>query len=81
MKKSLAFNDYKNCLFRPTNGSTFRRQLMFRNRKHEVRTVEVNKVALNRDDDKGIAKRDFVSTLARGHKSLCWNLLLGEIVL
>ena len=48
---------------------------------HEVHTVEVNKVALNRDDDKRITKKDFVSTLAGGHKSLCWNPLLREIVL
>ena len=54
---------------------------MFRNRNHEVHTVEVNKVALNRDDDKRIAKKDGVSTLARGHKSLCWNPLLGEVSL
>ena len=81
MKKTLTFDDYENRLFSPTNGSTFRWQLMFRNKKHEVHTVEVNKVALNRDNDKRRAKRDFVSTLARGHKSLCWNPLLGEIVL
>ena len=30
---------------------------MFRNRKHEVHTVEVSKVALNREDDKRIAKK------------------------
>ena len=81
VKKTLAFDDYKNYLFSPTNGSTFRWQLMFRNKKHEIHTVEVNKVALNRDDHKRIAKRDFVSTLAHGDKSLCWNPLLGEIVL
>ena len=52
VKKTLAFDNYKNCLFSPTNESTFRQQLMFRNQKHEVHTVEVNKVALNRDDDK-----------------------------
>ena len=44
---------------------------MFRNKNHEVHTVEVNKVALDRDYDKRIAKKDGVSTLARGHKSLC----------
>ena len=81
VKKTLAFDDYKNCLFSPTNGSTFRWQLTFRNKKHEVHTVEVNKVALNRDNDKQIAKRDFVSTLVSGHKSLCWNPLLRKIVL
>ena len=43
--------------------------------------VEVNKVTLNRDDDKRIVCRDGVSTLAHGHKSICWNPLLGEIVL
>ena len=52
VKKTLAFDDHKNCLFSPTNGSTFRWQLMLRNKKYEVHTVEVNKVALNRDDDK-----------------------------
>ena len=81
VKKTLAFDNYKNCLFSPTNGSTFRWQLMFSNKKYEVHTVEVNKVTLNRDDDKWIAKRDFVSTLVQGHKSLCWSPLLREIVL
>ena len=44
---------------------------MFRNKKNEVHTAELNKVTLNRDDDKRIAKKDVVSTLSRGHKSLC----------
>ena len=54
---------------------------MFRSTKHEVHMVKVNKVALNRDDDKRIVKKDGIGMLARGHKSLCWNPLLGEIVL
>ena len=61
--------------------SIYRRQFMFRNRKREVHTVEVNKVTLNRDDDKQTAKKDRISTLARGHNSLCWNSLLGELSL
>ena len=81
VKKNLAFGDYKNCLSNPTIGSTFRWKLMFRNKKHEVHTVEVNKVALSRDNDKRTAKKDVVSTLAWGHKSICWNSLLREIVL
>ena len=52
MKKTLAFDDYKNCLLNPTNESVYRSQLIFRNKKHEVHTVAVNKVELNRDDDK-----------------------------
>ena len=39
---------------------------MFENNKHEINTVEVNKVTLNRDDDKGIVKKGGISTLARG---------------
>ena len=82
VKKTLDFDDYKKCLLDPgTSKSIYRWQLMFRNRKHEVHTVEVNKVALNRDDDKRIAKKDRVSTLAGGHNSLCWNSLLREVSL
>ena len=57
VKKTLGFNDYKECLFNSVEKSIYRSQLMFRNRNHEVHTVEVNKVALNRDDDKRIAKK------------------------
>ena len=77
VSQTLAFDDYKDCLLNPTNKSIYRSQLMFRNRRH----VEVNKVALTRDDDKRIAKADVISTLARGHNSLCWNPLLGEVSL
>ena len=71
VKKTLTFEDYKTCLF---NDSTeYRSQLMFRSSKHEVRTIEVNKVALNRDDDKRISKKDRISTFVRGHKDLSWS--------
>ena len=58
-----------------------RSQLMFRSCKHEVHTIEVNKVALNRDDNKRISKKDGISTLAHGHKSLSWSPILGELLL
>ena len=53
----LDFDDYKKCLFDPVDGmgkskSIYRSQLMFRNKQHEIHTVEVSKVALNRDDNK-----------------------------
>ena len=54
---------------------------MFRNAKHEIHTVEVSKVALNRNDDKQIAKKDGISTLACGHYSLGWNPTLRFISL
>ena len=79
VKKTLTFEEYKTCFF---NDSTeYRSQLMFRSSKHEVHTIEVNKVGLNRDDDKRISKRDRISTFARGHKDLSWSPLLGELSL
>ena len=78
IKKTLTFDDYKNCLFNPD--AIYRSQLMFRSTKHEVHMIEVNKVTLNRDDDKRISKRDVLSTLAHGHKSLSWSPLLGEVL-
>ena len=69
VKKTLTFDDYKNCLL-ANSGDVYRSQLMFRSSKHEVHTIEVNMVTLNRDDDKRIAKKDGIFTLARGHKSL-----------
>ena len=70
VKKTLDFDDYKKCLLNPVGKRIYRSQLMFRNRKHEVHTVKVNKVALNRDDDKRVVQKDGVSTLAREHYSL-----------
>ena len=61
--------------------TTYRSQLMLRSSKHEVHTIEVNKVALNRDDDKRISEREGISTLARRHKSLSWSPILGEVLL
>ena len=54
---------------------------MFRSSEHEVHTIEVNKVALNRDDDKRISRKDGISTFTRGHKDLSWNPILGELSL
>ena len=50
--KRISFEDYKACLF--DGGPSYRSQLMFRSSKPEVRTLEVNKLALSRDDDKRI---------------------------
>ena len=79
IKETLGFDDYVNFFLSSTND--YRSQLMFRSTKHEVHTAKVNKVALNRDDDKRIVKKDGIGMLARGHKPLCWNPLLREIVL
>ena len=52
VKKTLTIEDYKTYLF--SNSTEYRSQLMFRSSKHEVHTIEVNKVILSRDDDKRI---------------------------
>ena len=79
VKKTLTFEDYKTCLF--SDSTEYRSQIMFRSSKHEVHTIEVNKVALNRDDDIRISRKDGISTFARGHKDLSWSPLLGELSL
>ena len=62
--KMISFEDYKNCFL--SGETSYRSQLMFRSSKHEVRMLEVNKLALSRDDDKCITVNG-ISSLARGH--------------
>ena len=66
--KTISFEDYKNCLL--SGDPSYRFQLMFRSSKHEVRMLEVNKLALSRDDDKCITVNG-ISSLARGHWTTC----------
>ena len=79
VKKTLTLEDYKTCLF--SDSTEYRSQLMFRSVKHEVHTIEVNKVALNRDDDKRISRKNGISTFARGQTVLSWSPILGELSL
>ena len=79
VKKTLTFEDYKACLF--NDSMEYRSQLMFRSAKHEVHMIEVNKVALNREDDKRISRKDGISTFVRGHIDLSWSPILGELSL
>ena len=64
VKKTISFEDYKACLF--SGETSYTSQLMFRSSKHEVRTLELNKLALSRDDDKRITVNG-ISSLGRGH--------------
>ena len=80
VEKAISFDNYQNCLLDLKSKSIYRAQLMFRSNGHEIHTVEANKVALNRDDDKQIVKKDGINTLALGYNSLCWNVLLGFIL-
>ena len=60
----VSFDDYKTCLF---DGETmYREQRLLENKKHEVYTVNKQKIALNRDDDKRVVQADRITTLAMG---------------
>ena len=64
IKKTISFDDYKNYLF--SGDRSYRSPLLFGSSKHEAKTLEVNKLALSRDDDKRISV-DGISSFARGH--------------
>ena len=63
VRKMISFEDYKACLF--SGETSYRSQLMFRSSKHKVKTLEVNKLALSRDDNKCITVNG-INSLARG---------------
>ena len=65
VKQTLSFKDYKSCLF--GCGDVYRNQLRFQNVKHEIFTMEVNKVALSRNDDKRVICGDEISTYSLSH--------------
>ena len=64
VRKTITFEDYKNCSF--SGETSYISQLLFRSSLHKIQTLEVNKLALNKDDDKRITI-DGVRSLARGH--------------
>ena len=64
VKKTINFEDYKRCLF---NGDRIHRsQLLFRSSKHKIKTLELNKLGLSREDDKRISI-DGTASYAMGH--------------
>ena len=65
IKKSITHDNYKHCLF--TGKEQLRTMNVIRSHKHEVYTKEVNKIALNSDDDKRHILEDGIHTLVLGH--------------
>ena len=61
VKRTITFDDYKKCLFAGRN--VHKSQLLFRSNKHEIKTLEVNKLALNSQDDKRISIDGIASML------------------
>ena len=65
VKKSIAHEDYKKCLF--SGKEQLRKMNVIRSHMHEIYTEKVNKVALCPIDDNRYILEDSVHTLALGH--------------
>ena len=65
VKKSIAHEDYKKCLF--TGKQQLRKMNVIRSYRHEVYTEEINKIALCPSDHKRHILEDGVHTLALGY--------------
>ena len=61
-KKSLAFEDYKKCLF--TEEEVMKEMNILRSQNHEIFSMTVNKVALSANDDKRWICPNKIDTLA-----------------
>ncbi|WAQ98597.1 hypothetical protein MAR_022970 [Mya arenaria] len=70
VKMKIRFDDYKTCLF--SRKEQLRKMNVIRSHGHEIFTEEVNKIALNANDDKRVIQENGVHTLAYGH----WRLRL-----
>ncbi len=65
VKKKITFEDYNRCLF--SEEPQTRKMNVIRSYGHEVYTEEVNKVALDSQDDKRIILEDKIHTHALGY--------------
>ena len=67
IKKTISFNDYKNCLF--NNKPSMRKMNVIRSHLHTMYTETVNKIALSPFDDKRLIREDNINTFAYGHRA------------
>ena len=65
VKKSIAHEDYKNCLF--TRNEQLGRMNVIRSHKHEVYTEEINKIASSAEDDKRVVQESAMYIFALGY--------------
>ena len=65
IKKDLNHETYKNVL--ETGGRMYSRMNVIRSQKHQLYTVELNKVSLSAYDDKRYLKKDGITSFAYGH--------------
>ncbi|GFU20138.1 uncharacterized protein TNCV_2557301 [Trichonephila clavipes] len=68
VKNRITFEDYKDCLF--SQKLQYRTMNLIRSTKHEIHSIQVNKIALSGKDDKRHILPDRVHTLALGHYAI-----------
>ncbi|XP_046666612.1 uncharacterized protein LOC124358355 [Homalodisca vitripennis] len=68
IENHLTFDDYKQCLF--TSGIQYGSMNMIRSFKHDLYSVELNKIVLSPHDDKRYIQDDGIGTLPWGHYSI-----------
>ncbi|XP_050547959.1 uncharacterized protein LOC126909567 [Daktulosphaira vitifoliae] len=72
VKNHIIFENYKQCLFQgiidlPEDYTPYREMRSFRSYKHQIKSIDSTKLALNRYDDKRVVLKDQIHTLAHGH--------------
>ena len=79
IKRRLMFENYKDSLF--NNKTILKSKLRFKSDHHNVYTEEVNKIALNSNDDKRLQTFDRVTTYPYGTNAfkVCENEMLRKI--
>ena len=79
IKRRRMFENYKDSLF--NNKTTWKSQLRFKSNHHNVYTEEVNKIALNSNDDKRLQTFDRVTTYPYGTNAfkVCESEMLRKI--
>ena len=64
IKRRLKFDDYKECLL--NNQIVLKSQQRFKNKRHDVYTEEINKIALSSNDDKRLQTFDKITSYPYG---------------
>ena len=66
IKRMIKFNDYKNCLLK--DEVVLKSQQRFRSKGQDVYTENINKIALNSNDDKRLTASDKITRYPYGYK-------------
>ena len=79
IKRRLKFNNYKDCLL--NNEIILKSQQRFKSEKHDVYTVEVNKIALSSNDDKRLQTFDGITSYPYGTSAgkVCKTVPLSKV--